>query len=121
MGMLLNLIYLLTLVLALPWLLWQRLRHGKYREGWPARFLGKIPRRKGRSRCLWLHAVSVGEVNLLTPILARFERLHPDWEVVISTTTQAGFALAQKRYAPRMVFYMPLDFTWGVRRAMRRI
>ena len=121
MGMLLNLIYLLTLVLALPWLLWQRLRHGKYREGWPARFVGKIPRRKGRSRCLWLHAVSVGEVNLLAPILARFERLHPDWEVVISTTTQAGFALAQKRYAPRMVFYMPLDFTWGVRRAMRRI
>ena len=41
--------------------------------------------------------------------------------MVISTTTQAGFALAQKRYAPRMVFYMPLDFTWAVRRAMRRI
>ena len=121
MGMLLNIIYLLTLVLALPWLLWQRVRHGKYREGWAARFLGKIPRRKSRSRCLWLHAVSVGEVNLLAPILARFERLHPDWEVVISTTTQAGFALAQKRYAPRMVFYMPLDFTWAVRRAMRRI
>ncbi len=121
MGMLLNIIYLLALVLALPWLLWQRLRHGKYREGWPARFLGKIPRRASRARCLWLHAVSVGEVNLLAPILARFERLHPDWECVISTTTQAGFALAQKRYAPRMVFYMPLDFTWAVRRAMRRI
>jgi 3-deoxy-D-manno-octulosonic-acid transferase len=121
MGMLLNLIYLLTLVLAMPWLLWQRLRHGKYREGLAARFLGKIPRRKGRSRCIWLHAVSVGEVNLLAPILARFERLHPDWECVISTTTQAGYALAQKRYAPRTVFYMPLDFTWAVRRAMRRI
>ena len=121
MGMLLNVVYLATLALALPWLVWQRLRHGKYREGWPARFLGKIPRRVGRARCLWLHAVSVGEVNLLAPILARFEKLHPDWECVISTTTQAGFALAQKRYAPRMVFYMPLDFTWAVRRAMRRI
>lgn len=119
--MLLNFAYLAAIALALPWLLWQRLRHGKYREGWPARFLGKIPRRIGRARCLWLHAVSVGEVNLLAPVLARFERLHPDWECVISTTTQAGYALAQKRYAPRMVFYMPLDFTWAVRRAMRRI
>jgi 3-deoxy-D-manno-octulosonic-acid transferase len=119
--MFLNVVYLAAIALAMPWLLWQRLRHGKYREGWPARLLGKIPRRVGRARCLWLHAVSVGEVNLLAPILARFERLHPDWECVISTTTQAGFALAQKRYAPRMVFYMPLDFTWAVRRAMRRI
>ena len=121
MGMFLNIVYLLALVLALPWLLWQRLRHGKYREGWSARFFGRIPRRSGRARCLWLHAVSVGEVNLLAPILERWERLHPDWECVISTTTQPGFALAQKRYAPRMVFYMPLDFTWSVRRAMRRI
>jgi len=121
MGLLLNLVYLAAITLALPWLIWQRLTKGKYREGWSARLLGKIPRRASRARCLWLHAVSVGEVNLLAPILARFERLHPDWECVISTTTQAGFALAQKRYAPRMVFYMPLDFTWGVRRAMRRI
>jgi 3-deoxy-D-manno-octulosonic-acid transferase len=119
--MLLNLVYLAAIALASPWLLWQRLRYGKYREGWPARLLGRIPRRVGRARCLWLHAVSVGEVNLLAPILARFERLHPDWECVISTTTQAGFALAQKRYAPRMVFYMPLDFTWAVQRALRRI
>jgi 3-deoxy-D-manno-octulosonic-acid transferase len=60
-------------------------------------------------------------VNLLTPLLERWERLHPDWECVISTTTLAGYQLAQKRYSPRQVFYCPLDFTWAVRRALRRV
>jgi 3-deoxy-D-manno-octulosonic-acid transferase len=121
MAYFLNLAYLLLLVAAAPWLLYQRLRHGKYREGWEAKFYGRVPERTGNARCIWLHAVSVGEVNLLEPILGRWERLHPDWEIVISTTTQAGYHLACKRYAPRLVCYCPLDFTWAVRRAMRRL
>lgn len=121
MPYLLNLAYFFAILLALPWLLYQRLRHGKYREGWPEKFWGRLPRRSGNAPCLWLHAVSVGEVNLLEPLLARWERLHPDWDCVISTTTQAGYALARKKYAPRTVVYCPLDFTWAVSRAMRRI
>lgn len=121
MPYLLNLAYLLAILVALPWLLYQRLRHGKYREGWSEKFLGRVPRRESNKSCLWLHAVSVGEVNLLAPLLARWERLHPDWECVISTTTQAGYALARKKYAPRSVVYCPLDFTWAVREAVCRI
>jgi 3-deoxy-D-manno-octulosonic-acid transferase len=118
---LLNVLYLSVILLALPWLLYQRLRHGKYREGWEAKFWGRTPERRGDAPCVWFHAVSVGEVNLLEPLLTRWERLHPDWECVISTTTQAGYQLSLKKYAPRTVFYCPLDFSWAVRRAMRRI
>lgn len=121
MAYLLNVAYLLVLAFAFPWLLYQRLRHGKYREGWDAKFWGRLPRRTGDNPCLWLHAVSVGEVNLLAPLLERWERSHPDWHIVISTTTQSGYALAKKKYAPRAVIYCPLDFSWAVRRAMRRI
>ncbi|MDX1943954.1 MAG: 3-deoxy-D-manno-octulosonic acid transferase [Pirellulaceae bacterium] len=121
MPYLLNFAYLLLLAALSPWLLWQAWRTGKYREGWAAKLRGRVPHRQGNARCLWLHAVSVGEVNLLAPIIERFERRHPDWEIVISTTTQTGHALAQKRYAPRMVFYCPLDFTWAVRSALRDI
>src|SRR5688572_18957319 len=87
---LLNLAYLAGILLALPWLLYQRLRHGKYREGWDAKFWGRVPKRPGNKPCIWLHAVSVGEVNLLEPILKRWESLHPDWDCLISTTTQTG-------------------------------
>jgi len=121
MAYLLNVVYLLVLAVASPWLAWQAWRTGKYREGWGAKFLGRVPIRLGSAPCLWLHAVSVGEVNLLATLIERWERLHPEWEIVISTTTHTGLQLAQKRYAPRTVFYCPLDFTWAVRRAMRAI
>jgi 3-deoxy-D-manno-octulosonic-acid transferase len=121
MGYLLNLLYLAALVVASPYLLYASIRYGKYREGWREKFLGSVPRRSGKSKCIWLHAVSVGEVNLLAPLIARWEALYPDWECVISTTTLTGFNLARKRYAPRTVFYCPLDFTWSARRAVRRI
>ena len=121
MGYLLNAVYLLLIAVASPWLIWQAWRTGKYREGYSAKFFGRVPRRSGDTPCLWLHAVSVGEVNLLATLIERWERLHPEWEIVVSTTTHTGFQLAQKRYAPRTVFYCPLDFTWAVRRAIRSV
>jgi 3-deoxy-D-manno-octulosonic-acid transferase len=121
MAYLLNVIYLVALVVAAPGMIYARFRHGKYREGWSEKLWGHLARRDSRGPCIWFHAVSVGEVNLLAPLLERWERLHPEWECVISTTTQTGYALATKRYSPRQVFYCPLDFTWSVRRVLRRI
>ena len=68
MPYLLNLAYLLLLLLASPWLLYRTVRHGKYRQGLAARLFGQVPSRSGEQPCLWLHAVSVGEVNLLQPL-----------------------------------------------------
>jgi 3-deoxy-D-manno-octulosonic-acid transferase len=113
--------YLLLLIILSPWLLYGALRHGKYREGYAAKLWGRVPRREGQGPCIWLHAVSVGEVNLLQPLLEGIEQRFPDWECVISTTTKTGFELARRKYAPRCVFYCPLDFSWSVRRAVRRI
>jgi 3-deoxy-D-manno-octulosonic-acid transferase len=118
---LLNAIYLLLIVAAMPWLAWQSLRKGKYREGFAAKFLGLVPRRDGDRPCLWLHAVSVGEVNLLATLIARIGRERPDWQCVLSTTTMTGMALAKKKYPGHAVFYCPLDFSWAVKAAMRRI
>lgn len=121
MSFLRNLIYLLLLAAVSPWLLYQAWRNGKYRAGWNEKFFGRVPRRHGDRRCIWFHAVSVGEVNLLRPLIARWEQEFPDWDCVISTTTRTGFELAHQRYAPRTVFYAPLDFSWAVDRALRRI
>lgn len=121
MGYLLNVAYLALIAAALPWLLYQRLRHGKYRDGWREKFLGLLPPRSGEAPCIWFHAVSVGEVNLLVPLVERWQRLHPAWAIAISTTTQTGFQLAKKRYPQHTVVYCPLDFTWAVRRAMRAL
>ena len=67
-----------------------RWRSGKYREGWSEKFLGKAPLRIGDRPCLWFHAVSVGEVLLLRPLVRELARRRPGWEVVVSTTTPTG-------------------------------
>jgi 3-deoxy-D-manno-octulosonic-acid transferase len=118
---LLNLVYLLLILFSLPWLVWQAVRKGKYREGYAAKFLGRVPRRTGNRTCVWLHAVSVGEVNLLAPLLKMIEQGRPEWECVISTTTATGIALAKKKYPNNTVFYCPLDFSWATAAAMRRV
>lgn len=118
---LLNLVYVVLIVLSLPWLLYQAVRKGKYREGFAEKFLGWTPRRTTTGPCVWFHAVSVGEMNLLGPLLRRIAEERPDWQCVVSTTTMTGMALAKKRYPHLTVFYCPLDFSWAVRAAMARI
>jgi 3-deoxy-D-manno-octulosonic-acid transferase len=83
---LLNLAYLLLILAATPWLLYAAVRKGKYRRGFAAKLLGRVPRRTSERTCIWLHAVSVGEVNLLAPLLREIRRQRPDWECVVSTT-----------------------------------
>lgn len=117
----LNAVYLAVLLVASPWILWSAFKHGKYREGFGAKVLGRVPVRQGNATCVWLHAVSVGEVNLLATTIGTLSRRRPDIEVVISTTTKTGYELAKKKYATHTVFYCPLDFSWATREAMRRI
>ena len=106
------------LVLASPWLVVAAIRQGKYREGFAEKFLGLVPAPRFAAPCVWLHAVSVGEVNLISPLVDELRRRHPDWQIVISTTTATGYALARTRYAQHLVFYCPLDFSWAVQSAV---
>ena len=121
MPYLLNLIYLGLIVAAGPWLIYQALRKGKYRQGYAQKFLGLVPRRISNAKCIWLHSVSVGEVNLLAALLKKIAQARPDWECVVSTTTMTGMALAKKKYPNLTVFYCPLDFSWAVKTAIRRV
>jgi 3-deoxy-D-manno-octulosonic-acid transferase len=117
----LNTVYLAVIVVTSPLIVWQSTRTGKYRAGYREKFFGLVPRRDGDANCIWIHAVSVGEVNLLSTLLAELRRKHADWQFVVSTTSRAGYELAQKKYADLTVFYCPLDFSWAVRTAIRRV
>jgi 3-deoxy-D-manno-octulosonic-acid transferase len=118
---LLNTVYLAIIAVASPLIVWQSFRTGKYREGFREKLLGLVPRRVGNSACIWIHAVSVGEVNLVATLLRELRAAHPTWQFVVSTTSRTGYELACKKYADFTVFYCPLDFSWAVRNAIRRI
>jgi 3-deoxy-D-manno-octulosonic-acid transferase len=118
---LLNIVYLTVIAVCSPLIVWQSIRTGKYREGYRQKLLGLVPRRAGDATCVWIHAVSVGEVNLIATLLRELRAGHPDWQFVVSTTSRTGYELARKKYAELTVFYCPLDFSWAVRTAMRHI
>lgn len=118
---LLNTLYLTLLVGASPWLLWTAWRTGKYRAGFAPKLLGHAPLRRGDRPCIWLHAVSVGEVNLLGTLIEELKTRRPEADLVLSTTTKTGYEVAQKKYAELTTFYCPLDFSWAVDRAIQRI
>ena len=115
-----DLAYAALLTAAMPWLVWQRVRYGKYRDGYREKFLGQVATRSGARRCVWFHAVSVGEVNLVGRLIAEFRERHPDWDVVVTATTSTGLELARRRYPDAIVSYAPLDLSWAVDEALRR-
>jgi len=132
MRFILDLLYLLAAVAYSPMVIYRIIRYKRYRSGWAQRF-GKITgksARGGQKKCVWLHAVSVGELNAAKTIVKELQDRFSDprsesrtsFEIVVSTTTDTGFARATKLFAENLqVFYFPLDFSWIIRRAFQRI
>jgi 3-deoxy-D-manno-octulosonic-acid transferase len=120
-GWLLNVAYLCLLVALSPVLVWRRVRLGKDRDGLWEKLTGRVAPRESTGECLWLHAVSVGEVLLLRPVIEELRRRRPELELVLSVTTTTGHEVAVTRYPFCRVIYFPLDFTWAVGAALARI
>jgi 3-deoxy-D-manno-octulosonic-acid transferase len=121
MPWLLNVIYVAVIVAATPYLLYQRVRWGKYRTGWGEKLFGRVPELPPVGERVWFHAVSVGEVLLLKGLIAEYRRRRPQAEIVLTTTTVTGHDLAGKQYPDTIVCYCPLDFSWAVTRAIARL
>ncbi|HKW16235.1 MAG TPA: 3-deoxy-D-manno-octulosonic acid transferase [Terriglobales bacterium] len=98
-----------------PYWLYEIFRHGKYRRGLTER-LGFVPRTIVQSAkpCIWIHAVSVGEVLAVSEVVRRLQNEFPAHRVVISTTTDTGQKLAKGRFGDENVFYFPFDFQFCV-------
>ena len=121
MKFILDILYLLVGLAYSPVVIYRAVRHNRYRTGWDQRF-GKISRLNPDKKCIWLHAVSMGEVNAAKSIIKELQTRFGDFEIVISTTTDTGFARATKLFgADHQVFYFPFDFSWVIRRAFKRI
>ena len=120
MRWLFNFLYLLFFLIASPWMLW-RIIQGKNRRGWLHKFFGLVPRRTQNGTCVWMHAVSVGEVNLLQPVIDEFLAKEPELRIAISTSTETGFDLAKEKYSQHQVFFCPHDFSWAIKNAFKRI
>ena len=112
--------YLLAGIVYVPRLLYDMAVLKKNRGGWTERrgYLRDLPSARRR---IWIHAVSLGEMNATRSLVACLRQMRPDCKLVISTTTDTGYARGRELYPDLYVFRYPLDFSWVVRRALRRI
>ena len=79
-----------------------------YFQRWSERFaMYRVP---AKAPCLWLHAVSVGEVNAITPLLQGLRARYPDTPLLITTTTPTGSARVKSLFGNQVQHvYLPYD------------
>jgi 3-deoxy-D-manno-octulosonic-acid transferase len=117
---LMDLIYGLALCIGWPYVLYRRLTRG--RSGVRCReYFGRVPSRPVSAHCVWIHGVSLGEVNATRTIVAELHRRSPDTVVVVSSTTRTGLDQARKLYPNLVTFRFPLDFSFAIRAVLARV
>ncbi|MEO6696456.1 MAG: lipid IV(A) 3-deoxy-D-manno-octulosonic acid transferase [Gammaproteobacteria bacterium] len=111
------LLYFLTPLVMLR-LLWRGLRVPAYWRRWPERF-GWIPH--SREDCLWIHAVSVGEVQAAVPLIKALRSRYPPQRIVVTTMTPTGAEHAQAVLSADVThYYAPYDLPQAVQRFLQR-
>ena len=96
---------------------------GKKRRGLKDHF-GWVPvsEKKPGQKLVWVHALSLGEVNSAAPVLKIIREKRPNIIIAVSVTTDAGYDAAQ-RALPFVdhIFFHPLDSWPFINRALDRI
>lgn len=116
-------LYLLAIYLAVPVVsavfLWRGLRDRSYWRNFGERFgFGARLVPQG----VWLHAVSVGEVQACAPLVSALSRRHPGLPLTVTTLTPTGSARARALFGNlAQVRYVPYDLPGAVRRFFRRV
>jgi 3-deoxy-D-manno-octulosonic-acid transferase len=73
-------------------------------------------------RSIWVHAVSVGEVQAAAPLITALLTKFPAIPLVLTTATPTGRARAQGLFKGRVdVRYVPIDLPGAVRRFFQRV
>ncbi len=121
MCYILNILYLFVLLLFGPFILYRVVFQNRYRRGWGNR-LGFVPQGLTGKPVIWIHAVSMGEINAIGTLVKEITEKLGDYEIVISSTTDTGYDRAVALYGgEHRVFFYPYDFTWAVKRAFNRL
>lgn len=125
MYILYNILIVLLTVFLLPVLFFKLITNAKYRGGISQK-LGRVRKKVkqviGKTRPIWIHAVSVGEVMAAHPLIRELKKKYPEQKLILSTVTVTGNYTALQRVPEAdAVFFFPFDYPWIVRKVIGRI
>ncbi|MBT2969048.1 MAG: 3-deoxy-D-manno-octulosonic acid transferase [gamma proteobacterium symbiont of Ctena orbiculata] len=115
MRYLYTLIFTLLIPIYLLGIYWRGFRAPAYRKRWLERFgIFETPVEQSG---IWVHAVSVGEVQAVAQLVGRLIDRYPDMPLLITTTTPTGADRVKAMFGNDVTHrYAPLDLPWVVRR-----
>lgn len=120
-----NILFLTFFVLSSPYYFWRLRRRGGWLAGFGERFArydAVLKQALTNRHVVWIHAVSVGEVNLCTQLIHALEPRVPNVKIVVSCTTTTGMAELRRRLPTRVSkIYYPVDRRKYVQRALAAI
>src|SRR5580765_8170555 len=113
MRSLYNILFTIFFCASAPYYFFKMWRRGNWRRGFRqrfGRFDAKIKQALSNRHVLWIHAVSVGEVNVCTQLIRALEPRVPNLKIVVSTTTTTGMGELQKKLPTHVSkIYYPVD------------
>ncbi|MGN0854485.1 MAG: glycosyltransferase N-terminal domain-containing protein [Kiritimatiellia bacterium] len=121
-----NLLFALAFPFMLPGFLLRMLRRGGYRARMLDRF-GIYPKAVVAALAegngfVWLHAVSVGEVQVAGQLMREWRQVEPGVRFCFSTTSSTGWRMAAREVSARdVLIYNPLDFPSFVKSALAAV
>lgn len=121
MGIVYDIFYLFFMISYAPVIILK----GKWHKGLGTRWGQSLESRREffkKSKCLWVHAVSVGEVMAASQVIRKLMEEYPQHHIVFSTVTETGHKLALEKFSNDVqVIFAPFDFSWTVRSYIKKI
>lgn len=120
----LRFLYTVAMYLATPVIVWRLAARGfRYRgyfRRWRERF-GRFPD-PGLNDAIWVHAVSVGEVNAALPLIHALQRRYAPRPLVVTTVTPTGSERVRKLFGNEVFHvYLPYDLPRAVKGFLDRV
>jgi len=120
-----NILFTVGFILLSPYYFVRMRRRGNWQRGFAERF-GKYSTKFKQAitnrNVLWIHAVSVGEVNVCTQLIRALELRMPNLKIVVSTTTTTGMGELHRKLPTHISkIYYPIDHRRFVTRALSTI
>lgn len=113
MRIIYNILFTVFLVLTAPYYFYRLQRRGGWQADFKQRFGEfnvKVKQAITNRQVVWMHAVSVGEVNVCTQLIKALEPRVPNLKIVVSTTTTTGMGELRKKLPTHITkVYYPVD------------
>jgi len=120
-----NILFTIGFILSSPYYFMRMRRRGNWQQGFAERF-GRYDTKLKQAitdrDTIWMHAVSVGEVNVCTQLIRALEPRLPNLKIIVSTTTTTGMGELRSKLPNHISkIYYPIDRRLYVNRALASI